>query len=336
MGPYHQLTREQRYQIASYLDVGYNQRQIAERVGVHKSTISRELRRNRNRTPRGYLPRHAHLLALRRRCAKRKRRLRRRHWAWVKRLLMREFSPQQIASRARLEGAFRISHEWIYRYIATDRRLGGMLYQRLRCQKIRRKRYGRHVRRRGEIAGLRPIAERPACVAARARLGDFEGDTLAGRHWTTGVVTLADRASRYLLLGKLKRKSAPHTASVVNRRLRHLTQAAHRAGLTRSIHTLTVDRGQEFAHHDRITRRLDLPVYFADPHSPWQRGTVENTNGLLRQYFPRTIDFRTLTARDLRRAERRLNHRPRKCLGYRTPHEVFFNTMTRLIGAVTS
>lgn len=333
---YHQLTREQRYQIASYLDCGLNQRQIAEKVGVHKSTISREVRRNRNRTPRGYLPRHAHLLTLGRRHAKVRRRLHRRHWAAVRRLLRRELSPEQIAQRARLEGVFGISHEWIYRYVAEDRRQGGGLHRFLRCQKIRRKRYGRCARVRGEIAGLRRIHERPAVVLTRSRLGDFEGDTLAGCRWTTGLVTLADRASRYTLLGKLKRKSASHTAAVVNQRLAHIVRQAKHHGIARSAHTLTVDRGQEFAYHDRITKRLRLPVYFADPRSPWQRGTIENINGLLRQYFPKTLDFSTLTARELRRAEHRLNHRPRKRLGYRTPHEVFFNTTTRLFGALTS
>lgn len=332
---YHQLTREQRYQIASYLECGLNQREIAEKVGVHKSTISRELKRNGNRTRRGYLPRHAHLLTVGRRRAKVRYRLRRRHWAIVRRWLSRELSPQQIAERARLEGAFRVSHEWIYRYVVQDRREGGALYRFLRCQKRRRKRYGRPARQRGEIAGLRRIHERPAVVGERSRIGDFEGDTLAGCRWSTGVVTLTDRASRYVLLGKLEQKSASHTATIVNRRLKQWAHRVTRRGLKRSFHTLTVDRGQEFARHDRITKQLGLPVYFADPHSPWQRGTVENTNGLLRQYFAKTLDFRHLTERQLRHAEHRLNHRPRKCLGYRTPYEVIFNTTTRLFGAVT-
>ena len=106
--------------------------------------------------------------------------------------------------------------------------------------------------------------------------------------------------------------------------------------LTTPVHKLTVDNGQEFARHQTITGRLKAPVYFADAYAPWQRGTVENVNGLLRQYFPKTLDFTTLTRCDLRRAEDRLNHRPRKCLGYRTPHEVFFNTTTRLVVAVDS
>ncbi len=327
MRTYHQLTREQRYQIASYLECGHNQRRIAERIGVHKSTVSRELKRNGNRTRRGYLPRHAHLLTVQRRAAKAKPRLKGCHWAWVRRLLRRELSPQQIAQRACLEGAFAISHEWIYRYVALDRRDGGVLYRYLRCRKLRRKRYARLSRRRGEIAHRIGIRERPSIVAARERLGDWEGDTVVGRRWSTGIVTLVERVSRYSLLGRLKGKSAPQTARAVIRCLRSQPSAPL---------SLTVDNGQEFAHHRRITAALKAPVFFADPRSPWQRGTVENTNGLLRQYFPKRHDFGAITTRQLKRAQRRLNHRPRKCLGYRTPHEVLFNTTTRLFGAVTS
>lgn len=321
---YHQLTREQRYQIAALRQAGLNQREIAQMIDVHKSTISRELTRNRAR--RGYLPRHAHLLALTRRAAKARALLRATHWAWVRRLLRRRWSPQQIARRAQREGSFRVSHEWIYRHVLNDRRVGGALHCYLRCQKRRRKRYARISRVRGEIAERIGIRERPRIVETRGRLGDWEGDTVAGRRWRTGIVTLVERASRYSVFGRLHGKSAPHTATVVTRSLRALKHPAL---------SLTVDNGQEFAHHRRITQTLKVPVFFADPRSPWQRGTVENTNGLLRQYFPKTLDFTTITARELRRVQNQLNHRPRKCLGYRTPYEVFFNTTTRLIGAVT-
>ncbi len=180
---------------------------------------------------------------------------------------------------------------------------------------------------RGAIAGRIGIARRPAVVARRGRLGDWEGDTLAGSRWRTGVLTLVERKSCLTHLGHLRNKSAPVTATAVTRCLRPLSA---------SVRTLTVDNGQEFARHQIITARLKTPVYFAEPYAPWQRGTVENVNGLLRQYFPRTLDFTTLTTQQLRNAEDRLNHRPRKCLGYRTPHEVFFNTTTRLVVAVGS
>jgi IS30 family transposase len=174
------------------------------------------------------------------------------------------------------------------------------------------------------IAGRVGIAARPAVVARRGRLGDWEGDTLAGQRWRTGALTLVERRSRLTRLGRLRNKSAPVTATVVTRCLRPLAA---------SVHTLTVDNGQvrpPSEHH----RTPEGPGVLADAYAPWQRGTVENVNGLLRQYFPETLDFTTLTTRQLRRAEDRLNHRPRKCLGYRTPHEAFFNTTTRLVVAV--
>jgi IS30 family transposase len=325
MTTYHQLTREQRYQIAALLESGHNQSEIALCIGVHKATVSRELHRNGNRTRRGYLPRHAHLLALARRASKARCRLNALHWAEVHRLVRLDWSPEQIAGRAVEEGAFRVSPEWIYQHLLHDQRQGGDLHRHLRCQKIRRKRYGKARRVRGAIAGRIGIAWRPAVVATRRRLGDWEGDTLAGSRWRTGVLTLVERKSRFTRLGRLCNKSADVTARVATRRLRPLVA---------SMRTLTVDNGQEFARHQRITQGLKVPVYFADPYAPWQRGTVENVNGLLRQYFPKTLDFTTVTARQLRRAEDRLNHRPRKCLGYKTPHEVFFNTTTRLVVAV--
>lgn len=325
MRTYRQLTREQRYQIAALQEVGHNQAEIARVIGVHRSTVSRELRRNR--ATRGYLPRHAHLLALARRQNKVRCSLTERHWAEVERLLRQDWSPEQIAGRLVREQGFRVSPAWIYRYLRADRRRGGELYRALRCRKERRKRYGRPRRMRGAIPGRVGIRERPEVVETRTRLGDWEGDTLAGVRWRTGLLTLVERASRYTALGRLPTKAAAVTASVLARRLKPWAGA---------VHTLTVDNGQEFSQHQTVTARLGTAVYFADARSPWQRGTVENTNGLLRQYFPRTLNFATLAPRQLRLAERRLNHRPRKCLGYRTPHEVFFSTETRLTVAVES
>lgn len=325
MKTYHQLTREQRYQIAALRTVGHNQSQVARVLGVHKSTVSRELRRNH--ATRGYRPRHAHLLALARRAGKARCRLTVRHWAEVRRLVRKDWSPQQIAVRALAEGAFHVSHEWIYQHLLDDKCRGGNLHRHLRCQKIRRKRYGKAHRVRGAIVGRIGISARPAVVAQRRRFGDWEGDTLAGHRWRTGILTLVERKSRFTRLGRLRNKSAPVTAAAVTRSLKPFAS---------SVRTLTVDNGQEFARHRVIGARLKASVYFADAYAPWQRGTVENMNGLLRQYFPRSIDFTTITWAQLRKAEERLNHRPRKCLGYRSPHEVLFNTTTRLVVAVDS
>jgi len=325
MKTYHQLTREQRYQIAALYDAGHSQTEIACIVGVHKSTICREL--SRNQATHGYLPRHAHLLALARRKNKGRCLLTPQHWKEIHRLLRLDWSPEQIARRAKMEEAFHVSPEWIYLHLLSDRHCHGYLYKYLRCQKARRKRYGRAHRQRGAIAGRVSIAERPAVVAARRRLGDWEGDTLAGNRWRVGILTLVERKSRFTCLARIRNKSAPETAGAIARRLSPLRDV---------VRTITVDNGQEFSQHQTVTAQLNTSVYFTDPHAPWQRGSVENTNGLLRQYFPRSMDFSALTTPQLRKAEDRLNHRPRKCLGYRTPFEVFFNTVTPLIVAVAS
>lgn len=319
MRTYKQLTHVQRYQIDALSRAGHLQSHIAKVIGVHRSTISREMRRNRAR--RGYLPRHAHLLALARRQNKVKPRLTQCHWATVETLMKCNWSPEQIAGRLAHERNFRVSHEWIYQYVLADKRRGGSLYRHLRCQKQRRKRYGKGHRMRGGIRDRVGIAQRPAIVDRRRRLGDWEGDTLAGRAWSTRVLTMVERKSRYTLLGALANKSAKHTAQTLVRCLRR------HQGL---VHTLTVDNGQEFAAHREVSAQLGTPIYFSDYYAPWQRGTVENTNGLLRQYLPKSRDFNQLSRAELLHAETQLNNRPRKCLGYRTPHEVFHSTSSKL------
>lgn len=320
MSTYKQLTHVQRYQIDALNRAGHSQSYIAGVIGVHRSTVYREMRRNR--ATRGYLPRHAHLLALARRQNKVKPRLQQRHWATVRRLMKQDWSPEQIAGRLAHEGGFRISHEWIYQYVLADKRQGGGLYRHLRCQKQHRKRYGtRSHRMRGGIRDRIGIAQRPAVADQRRRMGDWEADTLAGRAWSTRVLSMVDRKSRYTVLGALANKSAQHTAQVLVRCLRKQR---------RPVHTLTVDNGQEFAAHRVVSAQLGAPVYFSDYYAPWQRGTIENTNGLLRQYLPKSRDFNDLRRDELNYAQARLNHRPRKCLGYRTPHEVFYSTRSKL------
>ena len=319
MRTYKQLTHVQRYQIDALNRAGHSQSHIAEVIGVHRSTVYREMRRNRAR--RGYLPRHAHLLALARRQNKVKPRLQQCHWATVGHLMKRDWSPEQIAGRLAHEGSFRISHEWIYQYVLADKRRGGGLYRHLRCQKQHRKRYGKGHRMRGGIRDRVGIAQRPAIVDHRRRLGDWEADTLAGRAWSTRVLTMVERKSRYIILGALANKSARQTARTLVRCLRR------HQGL---VHTLTVDNGQEFAAHREVTTQLGTPIYFSDYYAPWQRGTVENTNGLLRQYLPKSRDFNALSCGELTYAQAQLNHRPRKCLDYQTPYEVFYSTRSKL------
>jgi IS30 family transposase len=312
MRTYSQLTYEQRYQIYALLTMKHSMTEIAEVVGVHKSTVSRELRRNRGK--RRYRPQQAHRFSMARRCNTRHRIIPE-TWALIDTLIRCDWSPQQISGRLKIEHGIQISHERIYQYILEDKRSGGDLYRHLRCHKKRRKRYG-SCDRRGKIPNKIGIEERPAVINDRLRIGDWEVDTLIGKGRKNALVTLTERRSRMALVGKVTRRSA---RSVTDTIVALLSPFADRA------HSLTSDNGTEFARHQEIARRLNLNFYFAHPYSAWERGTNENMNGLVRQYFPKHRDLTTVTDSEIHHAMQRLNSRPRKCLAFRTPLEVFFN-----------
>jgi IS30 family transposase len=317
MTTYHQLTQEQRYQIYALRKTKHTLSEIAAVIGRHKSTVSRELKRNHGR--RGYRPQQAQVLAVKRR-PKAVPRITKVVWTTVEHLLRQEWSPEQISGRLKKEQDIRISHEWIYQYILEDKRGGGDLYKHLRCQKKRRKRYGSYDRR-GKLPNCRSIEERPALVQARKRVGDWEVDTLLGKQQKHAMLTLTERKSRFTLLGKIPRR----TAGAVRQRLCQLMLP-----LKDKVHTLTSDHGKEFAEHQMIARTLQLKFYFAHPYAAWERGTNENTNGLLRQYFPKKSDFQTLSNKKIEHAMTRLNFRPRKSLRFKTPFEVFYHTSVAL------
>ena len=309
---YTQLTREQRYQIYALKKAGHNQTQMAAIIGVHKATVSRELFRNRGR--RGYRPKQAEELATERRLAARTRRIRPATWALVEALVRREWSPEQISGRLKLERQPAVSHERIYQHIYSDKATGGTLYLCLRCQKKRRKRYGTHSRR-GQIPNRVGIERRPKVVEARRRIGDWEADTVIGRGRRAALLSLVERKSKLTLLGRVAR----HTAAEVAQ-----TAIALLAPVAERVHTITTDNGREFVQHEEVASRLSARFYFAHPYAAWERGVNENTNGLVRQYFPKGKDFATVTTAAVRHAQERLNNRPRKTLGFRTPNEVFF------------
>ncbi len=309
---YTQLTREQRYQIYALKKAGHNQTQMAAIIGVHKATVSRELFRNRGR--RGYRPKQAEELATERRLAARTRRIRPATWALVEALVRREWSPEQISGRLKLEKQGFVSHERIYQHIYSDKATGGTLYLSLRCQKKRRKRYGTHSRR-GQIPNRVGIERRPKVVEARRRIGDWEADTVIGRGRRAALLSLVERKSKLTLLGRVAR----HTAAEVAQ-----TAIALLAPVAERVHTITTDNGREFVQHEEVASRLSARFYFAHPYAAWERGVNENTNGLVRQYFPKGKDFATVTTAAVRHAQERLNNRPRKTLGFRTPNEVFF------------
>jgi IS30 family transposase len=324
MRGYTQLTREQRYQIQALLNTVQHQAQIAAVLGVHPSTISRELRRNRG--GRGYRPQQAQSLAQARQVAKRQPRLAPVIWQQVDTLLRQTWSPEQICGRFQQEQGQTISHEWIYQHIYEDKRTGGDLYRSLRCQKKRRKRYGTY-RRRGRIANHVSIDERPAVVNARQRIGDWEGDTVIGKGHRGVLVTLVERKSKYTVLQGVPHKTAAAVRKAVDQGLRPYKSR---------VYTITYDNGLEFSEHAGMAQDLEAQIYFAHPYASWERGVNENTNGLIRQFFPKGQDLRGVTDEQLTRVMETLNHRPRKTLGYRTPYEVFFDTTKSLTVALTN
>jgi IS30 family transposase len=309
MRSYTQLTREQRYQISALLKMGHNHTEIAGLLQVHKSTVGRDINRNRGR--RGYRPRQADQKACNRR--KTPRRIVRIQWDEVDALLRQDWSPEQVSGRLKTQEHKGVSHEWIYQHILADKHSGGDLYRHLRGQKQRRKRYGCYDRR-GTLPNRVSIDKRPEIVNSRQRLGDWEVDTVIGKGQQQAIVTLTERKSRLALIRKVDQR----TAQAVKDAILVLLQP-----LMAQTHTLTSDNGKEFALHQQIAEQLQATFFFSHPYSAWERGANENMNGLLRQYFPKTQSFKTVTDDQIITAMHRLNNRPRKTLAFRTPFEVF-------------
>ncbi len=311
---YTHLSREERYQIYVLRRQGVNFARIAAELNRSAATITREIKRNSGLN--GYKPAHADSKARARQCDRRNAKaISAEQWRHVHTYLRLSLSPQQVSGRLLLEEAFRISHETIYQHIYRDKRGGGDLARQLRCQKVRRKRYASGQERRGAIKGRICIEQRPAIVEQRSRIGDWEGDTVIGKGHQGALVTLVERKTRYTLSRRVDSKhSAGVTQAIIELLRPHKDQCL----------TLTFDNGKEFAEHAFIAGCLDADVYFAHPYHSWERGLNENTNGLLRQYFPKRTNLRKVTHEEVDDAVYRLNHRPRKCLGYRTPHEVFY------------
>jgi transposase, IS30 family len=316
---YKHLTREERYQIHALRRQGISPAVIAAELKRSRSTITRELKRNA--TAQGYKPAKADERARTRQSTRRNaHQFDAQQWAQVHSYLRLQLSPEQISGRLKLEGGLRISHECIYQHIYSDKRKGGELISHLRCQKVRRKRYGSGQERRGTLKNRVSIEQRPAIVEERSRIGDWEGDTVVGKGHQGVVVTLVERKSRYTLAKQLdSRHSAGVTEAVIAllRPYKSLCQ------------TITFDNGKEFAEHAFIADSLEANVYFAHPYHSWERGLNENTNGLLRQYFPKSTNLRKVSQHEVDDAVYRLNHRPRKCLNYLTPHEVFMGLEMR-------
>ena len=311
---YQHLSQTERYQIYILMKDGKTQSQIAQLLNRHKSTISRELARNTGN--RGYRPRQACLLSEERFLGCRNAvQITTDQWNQAVDCLLAQWSPVQIANQVG------ISHETIYRHVYADKAAVGSLYQQLRCQKKRKKRYASGRDRRGQIVGRRPISERPAHIEARTQVGHWEGDTVIGAHHKQAVVTLVERKSGYALIAKVSNKTSDLVSQAIITKLNAVTPL---------VKTLTFDNGKEFAEHQRIDTALKSTTYFADPFASWQRGSNENFNGLLRQYIPKKRPLSTVTDKELRMIQDRLNNRPRKRLGFKTPNEVFMQSLNRV------
>lgn len=313
MRTYRQLTSEQRYQISALKRIGHSQTEIAKELEVHKTTISREL--SRNQGERGYRPNQAHEKAHERRAqATPKKRILAETWKVVEEQVRQDWSPEQISGWLR-QRAICVSPEWIYQHILADQQAHGDLHTHLRQYGKRRKRYGKYDRR-GKLPNRVSIEERPLIVEQRERLGDWEVDTLVGKRHRGALLSLVERKSRYTLIQPVAQRFANLVADATISLLQPFRD---------SVHTLTGDNGKEFAEHVRIAETLQADFYFAHPYSAWERGTNENTNGLVRQYFPKKTDLSQTTLAQTNSAMHKLNHRPRKCLDFKSPFEVFFH-----------
>ena len=324
MSGYAQLTQGQRYQIEALLKTGHNQTMIAKVLSVHKSTISRELKRNHGL--RGYRPKQAQEKATMRQYEKFQPRIPAITWTLVEALIKQDWSPEQISGRLFKEQGISVSHESIYLHIYQDKYQGGDLHKHLRCQKKRRKRYGKQDRR-GRIPNRISIDERPVIVNNKSRVGDWEGDTIIGKGHQGVVATLVERKTQYTVLTASKTKQAPQVRQRIEKAL-----APHRS----RVYTITYDNGLEFAEHQKMAQTLSADIYFAHPYASWERGLNENTNGLIRQYLPKSRRLDNVTQKELKHIMDQLNHRPRKSLGFKTPYELFFKKNTLLTVALAS
>lgn len=312
---YEHINTEERYAIAAMRGQYIKVAEIARRLGRHRSSIYRELERNASVHDGNYRASHACQKASGRQTrSKRNMRYGPIDFIRVERMIRYELSPEQVAERLQLEGSSTMSHETVYKWIWLDKERGGNLWQNLRgARKQRRKRYGAYDSR-GRLAGKKMIDERPAVVERRSRIGDWEIDSV---HGTTkaGVVTIVERRSGLVRIGKLRRITKEETAKQTIRLL---------SGEKDRVKTITADNGGEFHGYRGIEQALETSVYFAQPHHAWERGTNENTNGLIRQYLPKGTALDDLTQAKCNKIADKLNNRPRKRHGFKTPNEIYY------------
>jgi IS30 family transposase len=307
---YHRVTQEDRIKIHCLLQQGKNQTQIAEALSKDKSTISREI--NRNKGLRGYRYAQAHNFALARQQEKYcPLKMDEEMILLIKERLVKKWSPEQISGRLKLEGRRFVCAETIYKFIYQDKKDGGDLWKNLRRSHRQRKSRFPSQERRGVIKDAIPISKRSAKANERTRVGDWERDTMLGKDRRCSILALVDRKTRFNKFKKLNRRLAPKVTAATVKVLKGLP-----------VKTITNDRGLEFSDHKKCSSKLNVKIYFCDPYSSYQRGTNENRIGILRQYFPKKMDLKDVTNQAIKKIEFEINNRPMKCLDWRTPYEV--------------
>lgn len=313
MSTYKQLTYEQRCQIEALKKSGLTQQGIANQLGVSQATISRELARNSG--DRGYRHRQAQQKATERRCSVHKpHKMTDELIDKINHYLYQEWSPEQISGWFLANEEIDVSHESIYRHIWRDKKAGGDLYcyLRRRCRPYQsRSRSGKTTR--GQIKNRISIDDRPAEVDLKEEVGHWEVDTMIGAAHSGALVTIVERKTQLTLSKQVNKKSADAVAKAV---IKLLTP------FMRVVKSITSDNGKEFARHEEISEKLGCQFYFANPYHSWERGLNENTNGLLRQYFPKKTNFKLVTQNEVKQAVNKLNHRPRKTLAFKTPADL--------------
>ena len=319
MTNYTHLSQDERYDIYLDLNSGLSKTEIARKHNRHRSTLYREL--SRNKGLRGYRPKQAHEMSRQRRYQTSST-LTSFALDYIRHLLCEKWSPEQIGGALMARGWLDVpSYEWIYQFIYKDKKQGGDLYTHLRQQKTYRKRGYKNNDRRGSIRNRRSIHERDELINQRKRLGDFEGDTIIGKGHKGAVVTLVDRKSLYLMMSPLAFRTSAATIEQCKVHLKY-----------NHAYSVTFDNGKEFASHRELDA-MGIEVYFADPYHSNQRARNENTNGLIRQYLPKSMALDQVSLEQTDVIAAALNNRPRKSLNWLTPAEVMASFYTVALAA---
>lgn len=322
------LTEAQRYTIEVLLKKGMSKNEIAKTIGKHRSVIYREINRNKDQRSGSY-----HSSLAQRKYRKRiKEKPKHKHFTETIKTraleyIKEDYSPEQVVGICSKKGYEMVSHETLYQFVWSEKKKGNPLYLHLRTKGKRYRKRGNKKDSRGIIRNRVSIEKRPESVERRNRFGDLEGDLIIGKNHDQAIVTLNDRSTGILKMKKVKSKDSGEVAATITDLLKEW--------LPFDLRTLTLDNGKEFARHYDIAKNTGIDVYFAHPYHSWERGSNENLNGLIRQYFPKGSDFSLIANDEVKRVENKLNNRPRKRYGFDSPIErmenLLFNQSVALV-----